>query len=224
MNLSFSEENYLKAIWHLSEDGRKSVGTNELAARLGTAPASITDMVKKLSSKKLVRYEPYQGVKITDKGSSGALLVIRKHRLWETFLVQKLGFQWDEVHEVAEQLEHIRSDELINKLDDFLGRPAFDPHGHFIPDRNGRFQQVNRSPLSSLDTDVLAVVGSIRNGTPELLQYLSRIGIHIGVTIKITERRSFDGSLEIVVDRKNPVVISREVSQNIFITDHADES
>jgi DtxR family Mn-dependent transcriptional regulator len=224
MNLSFSEENYLKAIWHLSEDGRKSVGTNELAARLGTAPASITDMVKKLSSKKLVRYEPYQGVKITDKGSSGALLVIRKHRLWETFLVQKLGFQWDEVHEVAEQLEHIRSDELINKLDDFLGRPAFDPHGHFIPDRNGRFQQVNRSPLSSLDTDVLAVVGSIRNGTPELLQYLSRIGIHIGVTIKITERRTFDGSLEIEVNRKNPVVISREVSQNIFITDHEVES
>jgi len=224
MNLSFSEENYLKAIWHLSDDGRKSVGTNELATRLGTAPASITDMVKKLSSKKLVRYEPYQGVKITDKGSSGALLVIRKHRLWETFLVQKLGFQWDEVHEVAEQLEHIRSDELINKLDDFLGRPAFDPHGHFIPDRNGRFQQVNRSPLSSLDTDVLAVVGSIRNGTPELLQYLSRIGIHIGVTIKITERRTFDGSLEIEVNRKNPVVISREVSQNIFITDHEVES
>jgi len=224
MNLSFSEENYLKAIWHLSEDGRKSVGTNELAARLGTAPASITDMVKKLSSKKLVKYEPYQGVKITDKGSSGALLVIRKHRLWETFLVQKLGFQWDEVHEVAEQLEHIRSDELINKLDDFLGKPAFDPHGHFIPDRNGRFQQVNRSPLASLDTDVLAVVGSIRNGTPELLQYLSRIGIHIGVTIKITERRTFDGSLEIEVNRKNPVVISREVSQNIFITDHEVES
>ncbi|MFZ9982235.1 MAG: metal-dependent transcriptional regulator [Cyclobacteriaceae bacterium] len=224
MNLSLSEENYLKAIWHLSDDGRKSVGTNELAARLGTAPASITDMVKKLSAKKLVRYEPYQGVKITDKGSSGALLIIRKHRLWETFLVQKLGFQWDEVHEVAEQLEHIQSDELINKLDDFLGRPAFDPHGHFIPDRDGRFQQFNRSPLSSLGTDVLVVVGSIRNGTPELLQYLSRIGIYIGVTIKITERRSFDGSLEIEVDRKNPVVISKEVSQNIFITDHAIES
>lgn len=220
MNLSLTEENYIKAIWHLSEAGEKSVGTNELAGRLGTAPATITDMVKKLSTKRLVRYEPYQGVRITDRGTASALLIIRKHRLWETFLVEKLGFQWDEVHEVAEQLEHIQSNELINKLDDFLGRPAFDPHGHFIPDRNGRFQQVNRTPLSTFQKGFVTTVGAIRNGSPELLQYLSRIGIYIGVSVKILERRSFDGSMEIEVNKKSKVVISREVSENLFITDH----
>lgn len=221
MNLSLTEENYIKTIWHLSGDGGRSVSTNELATRLGTAPASITDMVKKLSTKRLVRYEPYQGVRITDKGSASALLIIRKHRLWETFLVEKLGFQWDEVHEVAEQLEHIQSDDLINKLDDFLGRPAFDPHGHFIPDRNGRFQQVNHVPLGSLSPGASAFIGSIRNGSPDLLQYLSRIGIFIGVKIKIIERRTFDGSMEIDVHKKGRVVISREVSENLFITEHA---
>lgn len=217
MNLSLTEENYIKAIWHLSDSGGKSVSTNELAGRMGTAPASITDMVKRLSTKRLVNYEPYQGVRITEKGSARALLIIRKHRLWETFLVDKLGFQWDEVHEVAEQLEHIHSDQLIDKLDDFLGRPAFDPHGHFIPDRDGRFQQVNQFPLSSLDLGKSAVIGSIRNGSPELLQYLSRVGVYIGVHIRILERRPFDGSMEIEVNKKNQLVISREVSENLFI-------
>jgi len=220
MNLSLTEENYIKAIWHLSDSGGKSVTTNELAGRMGTAPASITDMVKKLSTKRLVRYEPYQGVRITERGTASALLIIRKHRLWETFLVEKLGFQWDEVHEVAEQLEHIQSDQLIDKLDDYLGRPAFDPHGHFIPDRDGRFQQINQFPLSSLELRQYATIGSIRNGSPELLQYLSRIGVYIGVQIRILERRSFDGSMEIEVNKKNQVVISREVSEILFITHH----
>lgn len=217
MNLSLTEENYIKAIWHLSDSGDKSVSTNELAGRMGTSPASITDMVKRLSTKRLVRYEPYQGVRITDKGTASALLIIRKHRLWETFLVEKLGFHWDEVHEVAEQLEHIHSDQLIDKLDDFLGRPAFDPHGHFIPDRDGRFQHSNHFPLSSLEQGKYAKIASIRNGSPELLQYLSRIGIYIGAHIRVLEQRSFDGSMEIEVNKKNQIVISREVSENLFI-------
>lgn len=217
MNLSLTEENYLKAIWHLFHFGGSSVSTNELASRIGTAPPTVTDMIKKLSAKRLVRYEPYQGVRITEKGTATALLIIRKHRLWETFLVQKLGFQWDEVHEVAEQLEHVQSEDLINKLDDFLGRPAFDPHGHFIPDREGRFQQINHTPLSALQPGATASLGSIRNGSPDLLQYLSRVGIYIGVRIKNLERRPFDGSMEIEINRKNRVVISKEVSENLFI-------
>ena len=220
MDLSLTEENYIKAIWHLSDSGGKSVSTNELAGRLGTAPATITDMVKKLSSKRLVRYEPYQGVRITDKGTNNALMIIRKHRLWETFLVEKLGFQWDEVHEIAEQLEHIHSEKLVDRLDEFLGRPAFDPHGHYIPDRKGRFQQINYFPLASIDPGKTVTIGSIRNGSPELLQYLSRIGVGIGARITVIERRGFDGSMEVRVGKIDQIVISREVSENLFINSH----
>src|SRR5262245_38075112 len=134
---TFTEENYLKAIYHLSDGGVKAVFTNDLAEAMQTKAASVTDMIKKMSARELVHYERYYGVKITNKGKLKALQIIRKHRLWETFLVQKLGFAWDEVHEVAEQLEHIQSEGLINKLDEYLGFPKADPHGDPIPDQNG---------------------------------------------------------------------------------------
>src|SRR5687767_1418769 len=146
--LSFTEENYLKTIYRLSEGGAKAVLTNEIAELMSTKPASVTDMVKKLSLKNLIGYEKYYGVKITKHGKSEALMVIRKHRLWETFLVEKLNFSWDEVHDVAEQLEHIQSNLLIEKLDEFLGFPTSDPHGHPIPDKNGKIQQVRQVPLA----------------------------------------------------------------------------
>src|SRR5688572_9062702 len=167
--LSFTEENYLKTIYRLSEDGSKAVLTNEIAESMSTKAASVTDMVKKLSVKNMIGYEKYYGVTITKQGKSEALLVIRKHRLWETFLVEKLNFSWDEVHDVAEQLEHIQSPLLIEKLDEFLGFPTADPHGHPIPDKNGKVQSVRQIPLS--EASKKSIVRSVRDGSPSFLQY-----------------------------------------------------
>jgi DtxR family Mn-dependent transcriptional regulator len=185
MTLSYTEENYLKTIYRLSDGGGKSVTTNEIADSINTKAASVTDMVKKLSAKSLIAYEKYYGVKITKPGKTAALGVIRKHRLWETFLVDKLQFNWDEVHEVAEQLEHIHSPLLIEKLDAFLGFPTVDPHGHPIPDKHGKLNEVRCIVLSELPLKRKTVVRSVNNGTPAFLQYLSKIGVYIGATIVI---------------------------------------
>jgi DtxR family Mn-dependent transcriptional regulator len=217
MELSFTEENYLKAIYRLSDGGTKSVLTNELAELLSTKAASVTDMIKKLSIKNLIQYEKYYGVKITRQGKSEALMVVRKHRLWETFLVEKLQFTWDEVHDVAEQLEHIQSPLLIEKLDEFLGFPTADPHGHPIPDKNGKLQTIRQVPLS--ETTKKSIVRSVRDGSPSFLQYLSKIGVYIGATIAILERVEFDGSLEILIDGKKKVFISRDAAQNLLVTE-----
>jgi DtxR family Mn-dependent transcriptional regulator len=219
MTLSFTEENYLKAIYRLSEGGTKSVSTNEIADVINTKAASVTDMVKKLSVKKLISYEKYYGVKITKHGKTSALSVVRKHRLWETFLVDKLHFTWDEVHEVAEQLEHIQSPLLIEKLDAFLGFPTVDPHGHPIPDKNGNLQQVRCITLSELGLKRKTVVRSVNNGTPAFLQYLSKIGVYIGATISIQDKIEFDGSLEIMIDGKKRAFISRDAAQNLLVTE-----
>ncbi|MBT1705403.1 metal-dependent transcriptional regulator [Chryseosolibacter indicus] len=217
--LSLTEENYLKTIYRLSDGGAKAVLTNEIADSMNTKAASVTDMVKKLSVKDLISYEPYYGVKITRLGKNEALMVIRKHRLWETFLVDKLKFSWDEVHDVAEQLEHIQSPLLIEKLDEFLGYPTADPHGHPIPDKNGKIQILKQVPLSEIALNKKAFVRSVKDGSSSFLQYLSKIGIYIGATITILERIEFDGSLEIVIDNKKKVFISRDVSENLLVTE-----
>jgi DtxR family Mn-dependent transcriptional regulator len=217
--LSYTEENYLKAIYRLSEGGVRSVLTNEIAEVMNTKAASVTDMVKKLSVKELISYEPYYGVKITKHGKLGALMVIRKHRLWETFLVEKLQFNWDEVHEIAEQLEHIQSTLLIQKLDEFLGYPTADPHGHPIPDKNGKMQSVRQIPLSDAIVNKKATVRSVTDGSPSFLQYLSKIGVYIGATISILEKIDFDGSLEILIDNKRKVFISRDAAKNLLVTE-----
>lgn len=216
--LSYTEENYLKAIYHLSESAVKAVLTNAIADAMDTKPASVTDMVKRLAAKNLITYERYYGVKVTRQGKAEALSIIRKHRLWETFLVEKLGFHWDEVHEVAEQLEHIQSPILIEKLDDFLGFPSADPHGHPIPDKNGKFHIARQIPLSE-STGKKAVARAVKNSSPSFLQYLSKIGVYIGATIQIIERIDFDGSLEIILDGKKKIYISKEASENILITE-----
>jgi DtxR family Mn-dependent transcriptional regulator len=176
-------------------------------------------MVKKLSAKSLIAYEKYYGVKITKPGKTAALGVIRKHRLWETFLVDKLQFNWDEVHEVAEQLEHIHSPLLIEKLDAFLGFPTVDPHGHPIPDKHGKLNEVRCIVLSELPLKRKTVVRSVNNGTPAFLQYLSKIGVYIGATIVIQEKIEFDGSLEIVIDGKKKVFVSRDAALNLLVTE-----
>lgn len=215
--LSLVEENYLKAIYHLSDAGKSAVSTNALADNMNNKAASVTDMIKRLSGKGVISYEKYHGVNISEKGKRAALKVIRKHRLWETFLVDKLNFNWDEVHEVAEQLEHIQSPLLIEKLDSFLGHPSVDPHGHPIPDKDGKIQEVKQMPLADIPTGRKASVYSVRDGSPEFLRYLSKIGISIGTSLKILERIEFDGSLEILIHNRDKVFISRQAAENLLM-------
>jgi DtxR family Mn-dependent transcriptional regulator len=221
--LSLTEENYLKAIYHLSQDGAKGVSTSEIAEAMQTKAASVTDMIKRLSSKGLVSYEKYHGVEISRQGKTDALNVIRKHRLWETFLVEKLGFAWGEVHEVAEQLEHIQSPLLIEKLDKFLGNPSHDPHGHPIPDKNGKIVEERNQPLSLMGKGGEGKVCSVTDSSSSFLQFLDKVGIHIGSVILIEDKEVFDGSLEVVVDGKKKTSLSKEASDNINMVrrDHA---
>jgi len=214
--LSFTEENYLKAIYHLSDGGAKSVLTNELAEVMNTKAASVTDMIKKLSLKQWVRYEKYYGVNVTSKGKSAALLVIRKHRLWETFLVRKLAFSWDEVHEVAEQLEHIHSAHLIDKLDEFLEFPQADPHGDPIPDSKGRFKVQPHVELSQLKSGYYGVIAAVKDSDSNLLKYLDKIGARPGTKIKVLGRENYDESMHILIDNKK-IFVSRKVSKNILV-------
>lgn len=216
--LSLTEENYLKAIYHLSEGGSKAVLTNELAEAMNTKAASATDMIKKLSVKEFISYEKYYGVNVTAKGKSEALMVIRKHRLWETFLVQKLGFSWDEVHEVAEQLEHINSPRLIEKLDEFLGYPKVDPHGDPIPDSKGKLKVVPHISLDQLKIGYQGKIAAVKDSDSNLLKYLDKIGAKPGVKIKILGKEDYDESLEVLVE-DHRVFISKAVAQNVLVAE-----
>lgn len=216
--LSFTEENYLKAIYHLSEHGQRDVTTNEISEALNTKPASVSDMIKKLSQKSVIHYVKYQGVTITETGKKKALQVIRKHRLWEVFLVSKLRFNWDEVHEIAEQLEHIQSELLIQRLDEFLGFPSYDPHGDPIPDKNGIMKPKKQIPLEHVEAGFEGTVVGLKETSPVFLQYLDKMEIYIGAKITVKEKIEFDASLEIVVDQKKTAIISSEVSKNIFVS------
>ncbi|MBX2898766.1 MAG: metal-dependent transcriptional regulator [Cyclobacteriaceae bacterium] len=214
--LSLTEENYLKAIYHLSDGGSKAVLTNELAEAMSTKAASVTDMIKKLSAKEVITYEKYYGVNVTTKGKSEALIVIRKHRLWETFLVEKLGFAWDEVHDVAEQLEHINSPRLIEKLDEFLGYPKVDPHGDPIPDNKGKIKLQPQVPVDQLHVGFQGKIAAVKDSDSNLLKYLDKIGAKPGVKIKVLGKEEYDESMEILIE-DHRVFISKEVSQNILV-------
>jgi DtxR family Mn-dependent transcriptional regulator len=216
--LSFAEENYLKAIYHLSDGGKRSVSTNAISEALKTKPASVSDMIRKLASKGVIEYQKYHGALISDKGKKDALGIIRKHRLWEVFLVEKLKFNWDEVHEIAEQLEHIRSSLLISRLDEFLGYPQYDPHGDPIPDEDGIIQTKPRVPLSKLEAGDKAKLTSVNDSSDMLLRYLDKLNISIGCQILVVEKHEFDGSLEIQIDQKNKTFVSAAVAENLLVT------
>jgi DtxR family Mn-dependent transcriptional regulator len=218
-NLSFTEENYLKSIYHLSEGGAHEVSTNAIADDLNTKAASVTDMIKKLSNKEVVFYKKYKGVNISPTGKIAALRVIRKHRLWEVFLVDKMKFNWDEVHEVAEQLEHIKSPLLIQRLDEFLGHPIIDPHGDPIPDENGEFKSKPQISLCDAQLHHEGILMSVKDTSTPFLQYLDKIGAYIGAHIKVMDRVVFDGSHEILLDNKRTLFVSKEVAQNILISE-----
>lgn len=216
MNFSVSEENYIKSIYHLQQE-TGMVNTNALAAEMQTKAASVTDMLKKLSGKKVLQYEKYRGFKLTDNGKKIALSVVRKHRLWEYFLVEKLGFAWDKVHDIAEELEHVSSDELIERLQQFLGNPSFDPHGDPIPDSNGRIPRLNQQVLTGVPLNKNAVVSAVTNQSPQMLEMLKHYSIGIGTSIKVLKQFEFDGSMEIKVQRQPACILSESIAKNIFV-------
>lgn len=215
--LSFTEENYMKAIYHIAGGGKEPVSTNEIASALETRAASVTDMIKKLSGKKMLSYEKYRGVKLTPKGMSAALMVIRKHRLWETFLVDKLGFNWDEVHEVAEQLEHIQSPRLIEKLDVFLGYPSADPHGDPIPDRNGKFKEGPTIPVSEMKINEKGTLAAVGKDDSSLLRFLDKFNLKPGAKLRVVGKMDLDGSIEIETETGDSVYLSSQVSTLLLI-------
>ncbi|MEG9327367.1 metal-dependent transcriptional regulator [Salinimicrobium catena] len=213
---SFSEENYLKAIFHLQKKYSGGVSTNALAEQMETKASSVTDMVKKLSDKELVKYKKYQGVKLSEKGKKTAVEVIRKHRLWEVFLVDKLNFSWDEVHDIAEQLEHIKSAKLTNELDNFLGNPKRDPHGDPIPDAQGNFRIANNLLLADLEKGQTGVCVGVKDSSTEFLRYLDKNHIALGKQIHIVYKEEYDKSLLVKIDDKE-LLISHTVSNNLFV-------
>jgi DtxR family transcriptional regulator, Mn-dependent transcriptional regulator len=215
--LTTSEENYLKAIYKISQKKGIPVSTNDLADELSTSPASVTDMIKKLYEKKLVDYQRYQGTYLTTEGGKLATQLVRRHRLWECFLVEKLSFGWEEVHDIAEQLEHIQSDELVNRLEEYLNFPRFDPHGDPIPDRTGRFTIRAQTPLVSLNlTDRVEVVGVAIHDS-QFLRYLGEMNIEIGTQLEILEKFEYDGSMRIRIDGHSPTLISPIIAKNIHV-------
>lgn len=216
MNTSFTEENYLKAIYHISPDKDTAVSTNAIAEAINTKAASVTDMLKKLADKEFIHYVKYQGVTLTSSGRERALNIIRKHRLWEVFLVDKLQFKWDEVHDLAEELEHINSDLLINRLDAFLEYPKTDPHGDPIPDKHGKLNQQELIPVSKLSAGNTGIISGVREHSAVFLKYLENTGLTLGETIEVKSLIEFDGSYILEINQKI-VTISREVAKNLLI-------
>lgn len=218
MLVSYTEENYLKAIFALSRlYNEQEVSTNQISDHLKNKAASVTDMLKRLSDKKLIDYRPYKGVKLTEKGKKTAVKVIRKHRLWEVFLVEKLNFKWDEVHDIAEQLEHVDSDSLIERLDNFLGKPKADPHGDPIPDASGKFGIQKSVALSEAQLKNTLIVTGVNDHSSKFLNYLSDSGIGLGDQLKIEEVNSYDNSLKIKVNNKRALFLSHKVAENILV-------
>ena len=213
---TLSEENYLKAIYHLEIDADKGISTNSIAKKLETKASSVTDMVKKLSEKEVVVYKKYQGVKLTNYGKKTAANIVRKHRLWEVFLVEKLNFSWDEVHDVAEQLEHIKSPKLINQLDSFLGFPSNDPHGDPIPDKEGNLKIIEKSLLSTFYKNESGVCVGVDDSSSVFLRYLDKKGITLGKQITVLEKEDFDDSLSIEMDNKK-FSISNKIANNLYM-------
>ncbi len=215
--ISFTEENYLKIIYKLSAETENEISTNAVAEVTQTKAASVTDMLRKLSEKQLVSYQKYQGVRLTKSGENLALQVIRKHRLWEVFLVNKLGFNWDEVHEIAEELEHINSDELVQRLDEFLGFPQCDPHGDPIPDSHGRMPELGYKNLSDIGENQTVIMMGVSQHSTNFLQYLAKIGLSLGVSISVIEVNDFDKSLTIKIGENLHSFISYEVAKNLLV-------
>jgi len=215
--LSSTEENYLKAIYKISERDNKAASTNAISNEMSTSAASVSDMLQRLSSKGMTHYEKYKGVTLTTQGNQIATNLIRKHRLWEVFLVEKLNFTWDEVHDVAEQLEHIKSPDLVNRLDQFLEYPKFDPHGGPIPDAEGNFTHRRQIELTALSTEEVGILVGVEEDSSTFLKYLDQMGLSLGTELKVLEKFEFDGSVKLLVNNKEQITISNKVCKNLFV-------
>ena len=213
---SHSEENYLKAIYHLGITSVNGVSTNAIAKKLSTKASSVTDMIKKLADKKVLIYKKYQGVSLTEEGKKTAALIVRKHRLWEVFLVEKLNFNWDEVHDVAEQLEHIKSSKLINEIDALLGFPKFDPHGDPIPDTNGNLHLIEKKLLSTLQINETGICIGVKDSSASFLQFLDKQQIALGQEVEVLEKEDFDDSMTIKINNKK-MTVSNKIANNLYI-------
>lgn len=216
MKKTYSEENYLKAIYHIGKSEYK-VSPKAIADALENNPASVVDMLKKLQDKLLITYDKFQGAILTAIGETAALDIIRKHRLWEVFLVEKLKYEWDEVHDIAEQLEHIHDDRLAKKLDDFLGNPAVDPHGDPIPAPNGKMPVYATQKLSEVEKGNTCKVGSVRDTSTPFLKYLKQLNLGLGSTIEVLEKMEFDQSMVIMIDGGEHKTVSSKMTDNILV-------
>lgn len=214
--MTLSEENYLKTIYHLTSAIEGEISTNAIAEKMETKASSVTDMLKKLSEKDWINYKKYQGVSLTEKGQLAAKMIVRKHRLWEVFLLEKLHFAWDEVHDIAEQLEHIKSEQLINKLDNFLGNPTKDPHGDPIPDSNGKIITIEKVLLSEVLPNQKCQCVGVKDSSAAFLKYLDNNRIALGTSIKMLSEEEFDLSLKIEINDK-VIVISHKIASNLYV-------
>ena len=215
--VTLSEENYLKAIYHLEKQGVEAVSTNAIAEQMDTKASSVTDMVKKLADKDFANYVKYQGVSLTQLGRLTATSVVRKHRLWETFLVNKLHFSWDEVHDIAEQLEHIKSEKLIDRLNDFLEYPTHDPHGDPIPDKEGNYIKINSKSILDIETGSQGVLTTVKDSSDVFLKYLNKNDLALGDKIKVIDFEPFDDSFTIETKSKT-LTISKHVAENLYLS------
>ena len=213
-----AEENYLKAIFSLAEQSGKGASTTAIAAHLRTKASSVTDMVKRLNEKGLVDHRPYYGVSLTDTGNQVATLIVRKHRLWETFLVNHLNYRWDEVHDLAEQLEHIDSIDLHDRLDKFMDHPKFDPHGDPIPDREGRMvDMAGAQPLSEVAKDTLVHIVGVKDSSPAFLKLLDGLGLKLGTQLTVNRRFEYDNSVEVSSRFRSGLLLNEQVSLNLTV-------
>ena len=215
--ISQTEENYLKAICKITQEEENPASTNAVAAAMSTTPASVTDMLKRLAEKSLLHYEKYKGVSLTEEGQKLAWSLIRRHRLWEVFLVDKLGFAWDEVHDIAEQLEHIQSPALVEKLDNYLGFPRYDPHGDPIPDVNGHFLVREQWLLSRLTPGQKGKVVGVNEHSAGFLKYLDQLGLVLGTELEVTELFDYDHSARIIVNQGETMIVSHKLCDNLFV-------
>lgn len=215
--ISHTEENYLKAIYKINEALQKAASTNAISKKMQTSAASVTDMLKRLAEKKLINYEKYKGVTLTDLGNKTATMLIRKHRLWEVFLVNKLHFSWDKVHEIAEELEHIKSDLLIERLDNYLGHPKFDPHGDPIPDKDGNFTYRQQVALAELKIGDRGIVVGVQEHSTTFLQYLDKMKLTLGAQIEVIDKFEYDESIKVKIVDSSEINLTDKVSQNLFI-------
>ncbi|MCJ8209404.1 metal-dependent transcriptional regulator [Mucilaginibacter sp. RS28] len=214
---TLSEENYLKAIYRLSQQGDKKITPTAVAEQLNNNPASVIDMIKKLTDKQLISYDKRKGINLTKKGADVATLVVRKHRLWEVFLLDKLGYRWDEIHDIAEELEHISDDTLADRLDKFLGFPEYDPHGDPIPKANGKMPESYTLTLSAAPVGTVCRVAAVRDTSAEFLRYLHKLNISIGTVLEVKEKISFDDSIILGINNENETAVSSKFGENILI-------